>query len=68
MGRVDKDDPCSLVRWEEVTQFKKNGGLGLRSTRDMNTVFLANLGWRMMEEENSLCANTLVNISIQGYT
>ena len=34
-----------LVSWEVLCQPKCNGGLGIRSAKDMNTLLLMKLGW-----------------------
>lgn len=38
-----------LVRWEKVTKAENEGGLGIRSVRQMNLAILAKLGWRLLE-------------------
>lgn len=65
-GGSNKDRSCSLVKWSTVTQPKKLGGLGIRNARDMNKAFLTKLGWRMMNEDNSLWATVLVNKYMGG--
>lgn len=55
---VDGHRRMHLVRWEEVTR-SKQGGLGIRRTKDMNIAFLAKLGWRMETKGESLWAQVL---------
>lgn len=43
-----------LVSWETVTKDKKEGDLGIRNLRHMNLAFLAKLGWRMINEKDTL--------------
>ncbi|XP_074301475.1 uncharacterized protein LOC141632870 [Silene latifolia] len=49
----------SLMSWDVVTKEKSDGGLGLRSMRQVNTAFMAKLGWRMLSEPNSVWARVL---------
>ncbi|XP_074304974.1 uncharacterized protein LOC141639890 [Silene latifolia] len=56
----DQDNQAlSLVSWDMVTKEKDNGGLGLRSMRQVNTAFMAKLGWRLLSEPNALWARVL---------
>ena len=48
-----------LVAWENVTKTKKEGGLGLKSMRQVNSAFLAKLGWRLLAEPQSLWSKVL---------
>lgn len=48
-----------LVKWDKVTKSRQEGGVGIRCTRDMNTAFLAKLGWRMETEKDSLWVQVL---------
>lgn len=65
-GGPSKERRCSLVKWEKVTQPKHRGGLGIRSTRDMNVAFMTKLGWRMLTEKDSLWAKVLINKYMGG--
>ena len=47
------------VNWETVTKSKDCGGLGLRSMRQMNTAFMMKLGWRVLNEQESLWSRVL---------
>lgn len=57
---------CHLVNWETVTRSKEEGGLGVRSTREMNKAFLAKLVWRVLTNRNSLWAQVLVGKYMHG--
>ncbi|KAJ8431324.1 hypothetical protein Cgig2_013540 [Carnegiea gigantea] len=48
-----------LVAWEIMTKEKDNGGLGLRSMRQLNSAYLMKLGWRLATEPNSLWVKIL---------
>lgn len=65
-GGTTKERSCNLVNWSTVTQPKKNGGLGIRCTRDMNKAFMTKLGWRLLNEENSLWAKVLTDKYMGG--
>lgn len=49
-GSTDSKRRAHLVNWDQITQPKNRGGLGLRKARDMNHAFLAKLGWLMDKE------------------
>lgn len=48
-----------MVRRDKVTFHKQDGGLGLRSAKNINLAFLTKLGWRIFEEENALWVQVL---------
>lgn len=48
-----------LVKWEEITKPRKDGGLGLRSMEHMNSAFLSKLGWRLITEDKGLWRDAL---------
>ena len=39
-----------LVRWEKICKSKKKGGLGIKSTREMNFSMLSRWWWRLDKE------------------
>ena len=43
-----------LLAWEVIAQPKCDGGLGLQSLKVSNQALLAKLGWRLLQEPNSL--------------
>lgn len=48
-----------LINWETLCKLKKEGGLRLRQAEMMNMAFLAKLGWRAINEPNSLWSRLL---------
>lgn len=48
-----------LVKWEEVTKSKKQGGLGVRKVRDLNDCLLAKWWWRFATEITALWRRTI---------
>ena len=55
-----------LARWEIVTNTKENGGLGLRSMRNINIVFMVKLGLRLITETKDLSAHVLQGKYVKG--
>ncbi|CAA7042860.1 unnamed protein product [Microthlaspi erraticum] len=48
-----------LVAWNRVCVPKREGGLGFRSAREMNMAMIAKIGWRLLQDQNSLWAGVL---------
>ncbi|KAG7533623.1 Ribonuclease H domain [Arabidopsis thaliana x Arabidopsis arenosa] len=48
-----------LVAWEKVCKPKKEGGLGIRLSRDMNKALISKVGWRLIKDHTSLWARVL---------
>lgn len=48
-----------LVAWDQVCLPKREGGLGVRSATTMNMAMLGKLGWRLMNDTESLWARVL---------
>ena len=59
-GSTDERKKMHMISWEKVCRPKDLGGLGLYSTKARNLALLAKLNWRVMEDPNSLWANTLI--------
>ncbi|XP_019197165.1 PREDICTED: uncharacterized protein LOC109191032 [Ipomoea nil] len=53
-GSKDGERRCHLVKWDVVTKSKAYGGLDIRKLEQMNLAFFAKLGWRLMQNEESL--------------
>jgi len=43
-----------LVKWSKVCSPKKEGGLGVRAAKSMNRALISKVGWRLLQEKNSL--------------
>ena len=43
-----------LVSWQRVCTPKVEGGLGIRTAREMNMALISKLGWRLLKERTSL--------------
>jgi len=48
-----------LVPWDIITREKMQGGLGIRSMRQLNSAYLMKLGWRLTTEPSALWARIL---------
>lgn len=49
-GELEGERKVHLVAWETVNKSKREGGLGIKSMRQVNSAFLAKLGWRLLAE------------------
>jgi hypothetical protein len=47
------------VKWQNICNHKKKGGMGFRNLRAFNEALLAKQGWRLINYPNSLVAQTL---------
>lgn len=50
-----------LLEWKKVCRPKYDGGLGIRSATEMNKALLAKLGWRLLQDHESLWARVFRN-------
>lgn len=48
-----------LISWEKVCLPKREGGLGIHLSKEMNISLLAKLGWRLLQNKESLWAKVL---------
>lgn len=48
-----------LVAWESVCKPKREGGLGVRTAKEMNLALLAKLGWRLLSTHDGLWVKIL---------
>lgn len=48
-----------LLSWKKVCLSKRNGALGIRSSKDMNLVLVAKVGWRLLNDDHSLWARVV---------
>ncbi|CAA7033157.1 unnamed protein product [Microthlaspi erraticum] len=55
---VEKRKP-HLLSWKKVCRSKKEGGLGIRASKDMNLALIAKVGWRLLKDDHSLWARVL---------
>jgi len=58
-GGIANERKAHLVHWNSVTKPKELGGLGLCAMRQLNSVHLAKLGGRVMNEIDSLWTRAL---------
>ena len=58
-GGRDYHSSINLVKWEMVVKNKLEGDLGLRKMHEINLAFLTKLGWRMIQDKNSLWVKVL---------
>ena len=55
----DKEKCTHCVSWEKLVASKSDGGLGFRDLYSFNMAVLAKQGWRLIENQESLCARIL---------
>jgi len=48
-----------LLSWRKICKPKAEGGIGLRSARDMNKALVAKVGWRLLQDKESLWARVV---------
>ncbi|KAG7585605.1 Ribonuclease H domain [Arabidopsis thaliana x Arabidopsis arenosa] len=48
------------VAWEKLTLAKENGGLGFREVATFNDSLLAKIGWKLLQQPDSLLAQVLL--------
>jgi len=65
-GGISMERRPHLVVWEAVIEEKDDGGLRLRSMRQLNATFLMKLGWRLAMESSTLCARVLTGKYCRG--
>ncbi|XP_031103194.1 uncharacterized protein LOC116006838 [Ipomoea triloba] len=58
-GGTPEARKCHLVCWADVIKAKNEGGLGLRSAKEMNIAFMAKLGWQIATNSDSLWVQVL---------
>jgi len=55
----DKVNKMHWLSWEKLKRPKEQGGLGFRDAHAFNMAMLAKLGWRLIQNPESLCAKIL---------
>lgn len=48
-----------LIAWEKICKPKREGGLGIRSAKEMNIALLGKLGWRLLNTHDALWVKIL---------
>lgn len=63
-GNVDRG--MHMVRWEQVTQPTKVGGLGVRLARTQNTSLLGKVTWDLMHNSDKLWVQVFRDKYLKG--
>ncbi|CAN1164676.1 Putative ribonuclease H protein At1g65750 [Linum perenne] len=58
-GSIDGERKVHLMNWDTVCKPKCQGGLGLRSARELNTAFLMKLTWNVLKKPSELWVQVL---------
>ncbi|KAI5387821.1 hypothetical protein KIW84_073785 [Lathyrus oleraceus] len=58
-GHGDNERQVHIIRWKKMTKPKHSRGLRLRNLKDMNTTYIAKLGWKVKSGEDSLWSNVI---------
>lgn len=58
-GSSENKKKLHLIGWKKITKPKKEGGLGIQTTKEKNKALLAKLNWRFNTEKDSLWARVL---------
>ncbi|CAN1123547.1 Putative ribonuclease H protein At1g65750 [Linum perenne] len=60
-GSSNGERKMHLVNWETVCSPKRQGGLGLRSARELNNAYLMKLVWGLIKKPSELWADLLIS-------
>lgn len=55
-----------LVAWDKIYRPKTEGGLGIRVSRHMNKALIAKVGWRLLQDKESLWAKVMRSKYVVG--
>ncbi|GLT67469.1 hypothetical protein SLA2020_397770 [Shorea laevis] len=55
-GSTKEQRKANLVSWDRITQPKKFGGLGLRSSKEANQAAMAKVHWRLLTDKDKIWA------------
>ena len=58
-AQQDKENKIHWLGWDKLTLSKKEGGLGYKDLYAFNLAMLAKQGWRLLTNQNSLCARVM---------
>ncbi|CAL1393436.1 unnamed protein product [Linum trigynum] len=67
-GDTEEKKKLHLVPWERLLLPKQSGGLGIRSTREVNLAMLAKGGWRIIKEKETLWTQLVLSKYGKGQT
>lgn len=65
-GGNDEHRKCSLIGWATVTKPKSSSGLGIPQLQHMNLSFIAKLGWKIVNDKESLCVKVISGKYMKG--
>jgi len=65
-GGTAMERKTHLVSWNMVTRERTQGGLGIRSMRQLNSAYLMKLGWRLTTEADTLWVRVLKDKYCRG--
>lgn len=54
------------MNWEEVSKPKKYGGFGIHNIHHMNLAFMTKMGWRILNESDSLWTKVILGKYVQS--
>lgn len=58
-GSTEEQRTPHLIAWTKVCTPKQDGGLGIRSSLEMNKALLGKIGWRLLHDRESIWARVL---------
>jgi len=67
MGGTAMQRKTHLVSWNMIIREKAQGGLGIRSMRQLTSGFLMKLGWRLKTEPSTLWVRILKEKYSRGH-